>query len=207
MKLLSKLLRKDKDYQCFYEILDEPKIDYLMKKLKQHDYITYEQSIRAGYIALQYEYSISEDWASAKECARAGLLHDIGKIHIPYSILNQETLLTAEEYSLIMQHCKIGAELLKKEGFCSLIVETALYHHECIFEKNNFKNRTVDMDKISVIGVADIISALMQEKTYRRAYTMEESFSILYQYGEKNFPRTYLYPFLENEIQVVPPKL
>jgi len=61
----------------------------------------------------------------------AGLLHDIGKIGTPATILNKPGKLTADEFSIVMQHPEIGHALLLNSGHLDAAVsDVALHHHE-----------------------------------------------------------------------------
>jgi len=59
-----------------------------------------------------------------------GLLHDIGKISIPESLLNKPGQLTEEEWNLVRTHAKRGYEILKDANFPWPVAEMALHHHE-----------------------------------------------------------------------------
>ncbi|MBN2795444.1 MAG: diguanylate cyclase [Clostridia bacterium] len=62
--------------------------------------------------------------------ASAGLLHDIGKIAIDYSLLEQERALTEAERLIVNQHAEIGYRILKSTATFGDIAEIVLYHHE-----------------------------------------------------------------------------
>lgn len=101
----------------------------------------------------------------------AGLFHDIGKIHIPFSILNKKDKLTEEEFRIIQLHPKIGARLLKNLNYCSEIIEAVLYHHErwdgygypCGLQGKEipFYSR--------ILSVADAFEAMTSERPYKKA--------------------------------------
>ena len=58
------------------------------------------------------------------------LLHDIGKIGVPDSILNKPGLLSTEEFDVIKKHPVIGNDILKDIHMIKNVAEGALYHHE-----------------------------------------------------------------------------
>jgi len=58
------------------------------------------------------------------------LLHDIGKIGVPDSILNKPTRLSDSEFAIIKKHPITGSEILKDIKMLEHVEEGALYHHE-----------------------------------------------------------------------------
>jgi len=63
-----------------------------------------------------------------KRIVYCGLLHDIGKISIPESLLNKPGQLTEEEWNLVRTHAKRGYEILKDANFPWPVAEMALHH-------------------------------------------------------------------------------
>lgn len=100
-----------------------------------------------------------------------GLLHDIGKIGIPDSIINKPSSLTDEEYAVIKTHPSIGADILK-----SIATEIpgldagARWHHErydgCGYP-DRLKGEQIPMEA-RIIGVADAYDAMTSDRSYRR---------------------------------------
>lgn len=112
------------------------------------------------------------------ECEKVyyiGLLHDIGKIGIPDSILNKAGKLTAEEFDIIRRHPMIGGEILKQFTAIDGIAEGAKYHHERI--DGNGYNSGLKGDEIPliarIIGVADTFDAMSSNRCYRPAQSAD----------------------------------
>ena len=61
---------------------------------------------------------------------RAALLHDIGKIGIPYHVLNKRDALTPDEFRVLRSHPDVGARILAPFDFLSELVPIVLHHHE-----------------------------------------------------------------------------
>ena len=83
----------------------------------------------------KYSEMIAEVYGkSDRECRDiylAGLLHDVGKIGIPDSIINKDGRLTDEEFAVIKTHPAIGAGILKKINIAPFISIGAHYHWTC----------------------------------------------------------------------------
>ncbi|MBQ3641449.1 HD domain-containing protein, partial [bacterium] len=101
----------------------------------------------------------------------AAVFHDFGKILIPESILNKPSALTSNEKNIMDLHASLGAELLKSTGLNKRALDIVSSHH---LPKNKQK------DLLSqILSVADIYSALREERSYKAALSEEESLKIL----------------------------
>ena len=107
----------------------------------------------------------------------AALLHDIGKIGIPISVLNKPARLTNEEYALIQQHPRIGAQIVSKVPYLESIVDVVLFHHEH-YDGRGY-GEGVSQEDIPVLArvmsVADACDAMTSERPYRPALTPQQA--------------------------------
>jgi len=105
-----------------------------------------------------------------------GLLHDIGKISIPESILNKTGKLTEEEWLLIRSHTKQGYNILKDIGFTYPVDDIALHHHERV-DGSGYPDG-IGGDRLSIevciIAVCDVVDAMGTHRPYRPARSKEE---------------------------------
>ena len=107
----------------------------------------------------------------------AGHLHDIGKIGVPDEVLRKQGPLTPPEWWAIRQHPKAGADILRPvAALRSLgVVDMVLHHHER-FDGDGYPDRLQGEDiplGARIITLADSLSAMLQERPYRRALTFE----------------------------------
>lgn len=97
------------------------------------------------------------------------LLHDIGKIGIPDTVLNKDSKLTDEEFKTIQRHPQIGADILKNISEIPNIELGALEHHER-YDGRGYPNG-ISGEQISVqariICVADAYDAMTSKRSYR----------------------------------------
>ena len=102
-----------------------------------------------------------------------GLLHDIGKISIPKSILTKPGELAEEEWALIRAHTKQGYSILKDANLPWPAAEVALQHHERL-DGSGYPNG-ITGDKlsleISILAVCDVVEAMSSHRPYRPART------------------------------------
>ena len=107
----------------------------------------------------------------------AGLLHDIGKIGIPESILNKEEKLTDEERKLIKEHSLIGVKILEPIQELGDAILGVKYHHERhdgAGYPEGLKGNQIPLIA-SIISVADAFDAMITDRPYRRALSKEKA--------------------------------
>ena len=114
--------------------------------------------------------------------ALASIMHDVGKIAIPDSILNKPGRLTAEEFDVMKTHTLRGAELLekipqlKRHGAYQYACDIARHHHER-WDGRGYPDRLAG-DEISigaqVVSIADVYDALSCKRVYKDAFPREQ---------------------------------
>ena len=104
------------------------------------------------------------------------LLHDIGKIGVPDSILNKPTRLSKEEFDIIKKHPIIGNDILKDIRMIKNVAEGALYHHERYDGKGypyGLKGEDIPICA-RIIGIADSYDAMTSNRIYRGKLSSEK---------------------------------
>jgi len=104
------------------------------------------------------------------------LLHDIGKISVPESILTRPGRLTAEEWSLIQVHASQGHEILKETTLPWPVAEMALHHHERLDGSGYPEGLSGDelSQEVRILGLCDVVEAMSSHRPYRPARSREE---------------------------------
>jgi putative nucleotidyltransferase with HDIG domain len=111
------------------------------------------------------------DWGS--------VLHDVGKIGIPDTVLNKPGRLTDEEYSIIKTHPSIGAEIVKEISFLESIMPYVVEHHER-YDGNGYPKGLAGDDisvKARLLAVADCYDAMTTDRPYRSGLEPEIAFN------------------------------
>ena len=104
-----------------------------------------------------------------------GLMHDIGKITVPDSILNKTTHLTPDEWAVIQMHTENGARLLRNFTVIPEIRDAVLYHHERYDGKGylaQLKGEEIPL-VARIICVADSYDAMNTNRCYRLKYSRD----------------------------------
>ncbi|MFH0998800.1 MAG: HD domain-containing phosphohydrolase [Pseudomonadota bacterium] len=113
----------------------------------------------------------------------ASPMHDVGKIGIPDRILLKPGQLDTEEWEIMKKHTTIGSRIL--EGSSSEIVQLAdviaLSHHEKWNGSgypNGLKGKEIPLPG-RIVAVADVFDALLSERPYKKAFTVDKALAIL----------------------------
>lgn len=117
-----------------------------------------------------------------RECdnlACAAMLHDIGKLIVPSSILDKPGKLTAEEFEKIKEHTSYGGELLKDVPgeMMEMARNIAMYHHERWDGKgyNKIKGNNINY-YARYVSVIDVFDALISKRCYKDAWPLEQAY-------------------------------
>ena len=110
------------------------------------------------------------------------MLHDVGKIGIPESVLKKPGKLTDEEWEIMKQHPTIGAEkvLAPNEALRDLI-PIVKYHHERLDGKGypeHLKGNEIPL-AARIVSIADAYHALVSDRPYRKGMPIEKACAIL----------------------------
>lgn len=107
---------------------------------------------------------------------RAALLHDIGMLGVPNTILDKPGPLTSEEWAVTRQHPALSQQILSRVGIFSEIAVLAGQHHEKL-DGSGYPHQHAG-DQLStearILAVSDVFSALMESRPYRQDLSLAE---------------------------------
>ncbi|MEA2451610.1 MAG: cyclic di-GMP phosphodiesterase [Actinomycetota bacterium] len=113
----------------------------------------------------------------------ASVMHDVGKIGVPDSILLKAGPLDAEEAEIMRSHCEIGHKILSGSDWelLNLAALIALTHHEHL--DGSGYPRGLKGDEIPfegrVAAIADVFDALVSNRVYRKAFSLGEALEMM----------------------------
>ena len=110
----------------------------------------------------------------------SAILHDVGKIAIPEKILESPKKFTPEEFEIMKKHVEYSKEIIK--DYVSQEVVDAVYRHHEKLDGSGYPDHLTAKDLTpiqKIITVADILSALLDSRSYKHEYSQEKTFKIL----------------------------
>jgi putative nucleotidyltransferase with HDIG domain len=142
---------------------------------------TYRHSNGVADAAVEIGQWFGMNPKSLKQLRRAALLHDIGKLSVPNSVLEKPAKLTAEEWTVIKAHPYYTLEILKKIPGFDRLSQDAAAHHEKLDGSGYWRGwGSEQLSRFArILAVADIFDALHAKRPYRDGIPLEKVFSML----------------------------
>lgn len=184
-KQMEKLRLEQKNIMAAFAKLVESKENSVSGKGSAHyANVSYNSRILAQGMQFSpiFENLITDSFIDTIESS-AGL-HDIGKIMIPDYILLKNAPLTPEEHKIMSTHAEIGAKTImdiyegvEKNDFINMAIDIAYYHHENWDGTGYPKGLKKDQIPLParIVKIVDVFDALINERAYKKAYSIEES--------------------------------
>ena len=170
------LRKQEEDKQLIHEI-----VETFAKVIDMKDQYTNGHSIRvADYTAmLAKELGLDDD--TIEKYRNIALLHDIGKVGVPESVLNKAGKLTDEEFTKIKSHTSLGFETLHNISIMPELAIGAEAHHERPDGKGYPKGLKGDeIPRVAqIIAVADCFDAMYSDRPYRKRMNFDKAVSII----------------------------
>ena len=167
--------------------------------LEAKDVYTRGHSKRVTDYALHLANNLSVPVEFLQRVHLSGMLHDIGKIGIPESILNKPGKLTLEEFSQIRLHPKISIHILSPIISDKQVMDIIRHHHER-FDGQGYpdgqKNGAIPLGA-RILGLADAFDAMTSTRPYRKAMSKEMAVSELERNGGAQFDAGLTKTFVE----------
>ncbi len=141
----------------------------LANTIDAKDKYTRGHSVRVAFYAREMASRMGKDKEELDTIYNVGLLHDIGKIGIPDTIINKPGKLTEQEYEQIKEHPVIGAEILKNMTEIPAASVGAHWHHERYDGRgypDGLKGEEIP-EYARIVGVADAYDSMSSKRSYR----------------------------------------
>lgn len=138
-------------------------------------------NLRVARLCVHIGRQLSMSAGELRILARAGLMHDIGKLGIPDAVLAKHAPLSDSEWQLMRTHPEMGLTLLDRAGQSSREVLAVLYHHERLDGSGypyGLKAETIPVEA-RIVAVADTYDALTSDRPYRIACSESEARRVL----------------------------
>ncbi|MFC1822194.1 HD domain-containing phosphohydrolase [Thermodesulfobacteriota bacterium] len=153
----------------------------LVHTIEAKDYYTRGHSERVNRYAMMMAERLDLGEKQRNTLHWASILHDIGKIGIPESILNKPDRLNDEEYDLIKEHPQKGSEIIKPIDQLCDALPVILHHHERYDGggyPDGLKGKEIPL-LARIISVADTFDAITSTRAYRKAGSPEKALNIM----------------------------
>lgn len=135
------------------------------------DKFTSGHSQRVAEITVEFAKHLGLASTEVEQLEIAALLHDIGKLGVPESIINKTDTLTDEEFNQIKQHPLIGEKIVKDIDVLQDTINVIKYHHEQ-YSGKGYPTGMTKKDipyQARIIAITDAYDAMTSDRPYRKA--------------------------------------
>lgn len=171
----------------------------LVQALEAKDPYTRGHSERVAEYAEKIARYMKFSEAMIEMIRYAALLHDVGKIGVSRKILSKPGKLSSDEYQLIQEHPKIGAQIIHEVDFLREPLSAVLYHHEHV-DGNGYafglKGEEIPL-MARILTVADSFDAMTSARPYRNAMSVEDAYHELIRCSGSQFDSATVQAFLD----------
>ncbi|HMP89213.1 MAG TPA: diguanylate cyclase [Kiritimatiellia bacterium] len=152
-------------------------LETMVAMLDAREFETGQHSIRVRDLTLILARSMNCEGSQLEEIGRGALLHDIGKIGIPDSILLKPDKLTEDEWDVMRKHPEIGFRFLKNSAFLQTAAGIVMSHHER-WDGTGYPQR-LKGEEINIgariFAVIDAYDAMRSSRVYKGSFSREKT--------------------------------
>lgn len=153
----------------------------LTADMHDHDPSTLAHSRKVALLAIAVGEHLALPVDALRRLAVAGLLHDIGKLHIPREILHKPGALTDAEYRTIQTHPGAGADLLARLGGFDEEIPIVRAHHERLDGRgypHGLAGERIPLEA-RILAICDVYDALTSARAYREPWPEERALELI----------------------------
>lgn len=159
-------------------------------RIKERDNYTFQHSVNVCALLVSFSNALDFEPATIREVGIGGLLHDIGKMKVPLSILNKPGPLTEKEFEAMKSHAALGRDILRETpNIPDNAIMVAGQHHER-YDGTGYPDQ-LKSDEISRFGqmaaIVDVYDALTSNRVYHKGEEPTGVLRKLYEWSKFHF--------------------
>ena len=176
----------------------EATVSALCQAVETKDFYTrgHSERVSRGAVMIATEIGMRPERVGA--IRYAGMLHDVGKLGVPTSVLQKRSSLTDDEYAAVQLHPMCGLDIVREIGFLDEALAGIMHHHERIDGRGYPMGLAGDEipEFARVLAVADAFDAMTSDRSYRGARPVPEAVVELRKWAGKQFDPVFVDAFV-----------
>lgn len=160
--------------QKLHQVLQQT-VNAIAHTVEKRDPYTAGHQRRVADLAVAIGKAMGFDSTRLEGLRIGGIIHDLGKIHIPAEILTRPGKISNVEFSVIKTHPEVGYEIVKDIDFPWPIAKMVLQHHERLDGSGypqGLKGKDI-IQEAKILAVADVVEAITSQRPYRPGLGIE----------------------------------
>lgn len=161
-----------------------------LRQLKNKDDYTFQHSVGVCALLTAFCRVLELNRETNYDVGIGALLHDIGKMRVPYEILNKPGRLTESEFEEVKQHVAYGCEIVSGVAWVSPAALSVLSQHHERYDGTGYPGRLKGAE-ISYLGqmaaIVDVYDAITAERVYHKAMSPAEALRKLQEWSRFHF--------------------
>jgi putative two-component system response regulator len=160
-----------------YRRMLEQTIQAIALTIEKRDPYTAGHQVRVSHLATAIAQRLELDAEKLDGLRLGGMIHDIGKIHLPAEILSRPGKLSEVEFALVKAHSKVGSEIIADVEFPWPVAQMILQHHERLDGSGypNGERGDAILLESRILAVADVVEAMASHRPYRPALGIDKA--------------------------------
>jgi HD domain len=176
----------------------EATVSALCQAVETKDFYTrgHSERVSRGSVMIAREIGMRAERVEA--IRYAGMLHDVGKLGVPTSVLQKNGALTDDEYAAIQLHPMRGLDIVREIGFLDEALAGIMHHHERIDGRGYPMGLAGDEipEFARVLAVADAFDAMTSNRSYRGARPVPDAVAELRRWAGTQFDPAFVDAFV-----------
>lgn len=153
------------------DILDNRDALLGLTSIRMYDEYTFAHSVNVSVLSIAQGTFLSFDKPQIAALGIAGMLHDIGKVHVPLSIINKPDKLTDEEWEVVKRHPVEGALILADVPALTKLAMVAAFEHHQHGGYPHIDDRMQQHPFSQIIAISDAYDAIVAARVYYKVPT------------------------------------
>lgn len=179
-----------------------PNVFDMLHCMREYDDATYVHCMNVALICNVFARWLRMSEEEIRLATISGLLHDIGKTHIPDEIIKKPGRLTDQEYNLVKTHPQEGYRILQNSQLSPEVLNAVLLHHErCDGSGYPFGLQSNKINSFAkLVSIADVYDAMTSARVYRGPLCPFKAIALFESEGLQKYDTRFIMTFLENVV-------
>jgi len=181
-------------------IVRNPNALIWLTRLRDRDSHAYGHAIDVSIYLIAFGRHLGFPKYQLNHLGIAGLLLDVGKLHVPQELLSRRGMLTPKEFEIVKQHVDHSMDIVGSTGYMAMDVLDAVAQHHERLDGSGYPHALAGHD-ISLFGamagIVDTFEALISERPYASAISAHQALKDLYSWRDHQFNGTLVEQFIQ----------